>query len=184
MTAAVILAAGAGRRMGGPKALMMLDDETLLRRAVKSALDAGCSPVVAVVGTWEPGLEGLEVQTVVNAQAAEGMASSIRAGIAALPAIARAVLLLAVDQPKVGTPLLRTLLAMAGMEPQRPVACAYGGSRGVPAVLPRRLFPELLALRGDHGAKAILLREDATALPFPEGGVDLDTPEDWERLRR
>jgi molybdenum cofactor cytidylyltransferase len=64
------------------------------------------------------------------------------------------------------------------------VACAYGGTLGVPAVLPRRLFPDLQALRGDRGAKAILLREGAASLPFPAGEADLDTPEDLARIRR
>jgi len=55
---------------------------------------------------------------------------------------------------------------------------------GIPAILPRRLFPDLLDLRGDRGAKAILLRENAATLPFPEGEADLDTPEDFARFRR
>ena len=78
----------------------------------------------------------------------------------------------------------RKLLALAASDPARPAACAYGGTLGVPAVLPRRLFHDLLALRGDHGAKPILLREKAAALPFPEGKTDLDTPEELERFRR
>ncbi len=184
MTAGLILAAGAGRRMGGPKALVTVDGETLLRRAAQSALEAGCSPVVAVVGLWEPGLGDLAVHRVVNGEAKEGMASSIRVGIAALPEEVQAVLILTVDQPAVDGPLLKRLLILAAEDPLRPVACAYGGTLGIPAVLPRRLFPDLLALSGDRGAKAILLREQAAALVFPGGEADLDTPEDLERLRR
>jgi molybdenum cofactor cytidylyltransferase len=112
------------------------------------------------------------------------MASSIRAGIASLPEKAVSALILTVDQPSVDAALLRRLLAMASEDPARPVACAYGGTLGVPALLPRRLFPDLLALRGDRGAKAILLRENATALPFPGAESDLDTPEDLDRVRR
>lgn len=184
MIGAVILAAGEGRRMGTPKAHLVVDGETLLRRAVKAALAAGCSPVVAVVGEGDPHLHGLEVTAVVNAGAAEGMASSIRAGIAALPAQSSAALILTVDQPGVDASLLRRLLALSAQAPARPAACAYGGTLGVPAVLPRRLFPDLQALRGDRGAKAILLREGAAALPFPAGEADLDTPEDLARIRR
>ncbi|WLT33293.1 nucleotidyltransferase family protein [Geothrix sp. PMB-07] len=182
--AAIILAAGSGRRMGGPKALLRLEGETLLRRAVRAALEAGCAPVIAVVGDWDPGLSGLPVQAIPNPGAAEGMASSIRAGLAALPAEAEGVLLLTVDQPAVDTVLLKRLMALAGEAPMHPAACAYAGTLGVPALLPRRLFPELAALEGDRGAKAILQREQALTLPFPEGERDLDTPADIKRLKR
>jgi CTP:molybdopterin cytidylyltransferase MocA len=179
--AALVLAAGAGRRMGGPKALLDLGGETLLRRAVRAALEAGCAPVLAVVGDWDPGLANLEARAVPNPEAAEGMASSIRAGVAELPGGTEAVLLAAVDQPAVDADLLGRLLDLHRREPERPAACAYAGTLGIPAILPRRLFPELLALRGDRGAKALLLRENATALPFPEGARDLDRPEDLLR---
>lgn len=184
MIPAIILAAGAGRRMGGPKALLPVAGGTLLQRIVRTALGAGCHPVIAVVGDWDPGPLEPGVTLVHNRAAAEGMASSIRAGTAALPATSAAALLLAVDQPAVDVDLLRRLLALAGAAPERPAACAYGGSLGIPAVLPRHLFPDLLALRGDRGAKAILQRENATTLPFPEGESDLDTPEDLDRIRR
>ncbi|WP_243286056.1 nucleotidyltransferase family protein [Geothrix terrae] len=178
MSAAIILAAGAGRRMGGPKALLRFEGETLLRRAARAALEAGCSPVIAVVGDWDLGLEGLDVLPVINPGAAEGMASSIRTGIAALPPETPAALILTVDQPAVDAVLLRRLLALAATDPDRPAACAYAGTLGIPAVLPRRCFPELLALRGEAGAKGILLREATQGLPFPEGARDLDSPED------
>lgn len=184
MIAAVILAAGSGRRMGGPKALLRLHGETLLHRAARTALEAGCSPVLAIVGDWDPGLDDLPVQSLLNTGASEGMASSIRLGIAALPLEAQAVLILAVDQPTVDGPMLERLLTLATMDAARPAACGYGDTLGVPALFPRRLFAELLTLRGDRGAKGILQREAAAVLPFPEGEADLDTPEDLERLRR
>lgn len=164
--------------MGGPKALLRFEGETLLRRAARAALEAGCNPVITVVGDWDPGLEGLTVLSVINSEAAEGMASSIRAGIAALPQETPAALILTVDQPAVDAVLLRRLLALAATNPDRPAACAYGGTLGIPAVLPKRCFPELLALRGEAGAKAILLREATQGLPFPQGAHDLDSPED------
>lgn len=181
MTAALILAAGAGRRMGGPKALLPFQGETLLRRAARAALGAGCRPVIAVVGPWDPDLGDLEVRAVVNPEAAEGMASSIRAGLGALPPGAAGVLILGVDQPAVDAALLARLLALAAADPERPTGCAYAETVGIPAVLPRRLFPDLMALQGDRGAKAILQRECATALPFPAGAEDLDEPGDLRR---
>ncbi|HEX9010315.1 MAG TPA: nucleotidyltransferase family protein [Holophagaceae bacterium] len=182
--AAVVLAAGAGRRMGGPKALLVVDGETLLRRAARVALAAGCTPVVAVVGPWDPELEDLGILVTPNPEAEEGMASSIRAGLAALPAGVEAVLLLGVDQPAVDTGLLRDLLERFRQSGGRPAACAYADTLGIPAVFPARLLPDLLDLRGDRGAKAILLQEGAITLPFPEGAWDLDGPEDLARIRR
>jgi CTP:molybdopterin cytidylyltransferase MocA len=192
MTAALILAAGSGTRMGGPKAQLLLAGQPLLQRAIQAARTAGCDPVFAVVRdgvddialNGGPDVQDAPVRLIHNPEAAEGMASSLRRGVAALPPEAEAVLLLTVDQPAVDAALLRDLLALAAREPRRPAACAYAGTLGIPAVVPRRLFPDLLALRGDRGAKAILLREQAAALPFPEGAQDLDTPEDLARFRR
>lgn len=184
MIPALILAAGSGRRMGGPKARLVLDGETLLQRTVRIARAAGCTPVVAVVGDWDPGAMDSSVHVVRNPDAAEGMASSLRHGIAALPGSADAVLVLAIDQPAVEAPLLlRLLLLHAAQEGAVPVACAYEGSLGIPAILPARFFPELLALEGDRGAKGLLLRENAQTVPFPEGAWDLDTPEDLRFTR-
>ena len=182
--AAIVLAAGAGRRMGGPKALLVVEGETLLRRSTRAALAAGCAPVVAVVGPWDPDMEDLDIRVVPNPEADEGMASSIRAGLAALPDDVEGVLLLAVDQPAVDGNLLRDLLDLFRRSGGRPAACAYADTLGIPAVLPAHLFPDLRALRGDRGAKAILVREGAAALPFPEGARDLDRPGDLDRIRR
>jgi len=168
--------------MGGPKALLVLEGETLLRRAARTALEAGCTPVVAVVGPWDPGLGDLAVETVVNAAASEGMASSIRSGLTALPDGVEAALLLAVDQPAMDATLLRDLMDLFQRSGHRPAACAYEGTMGIPAVFPRRLFPDLQQLTGDRGAKEILVREGAATLPFPEGAHDLDQPEDLDRI--
>ena len=182
MIAAVVLAAGSGRRMGGPKALLRLGEETLLQRAIRQARDAGCAPILAVVGSWDPG--PLAAQAVVNGDPGSGMAGSIRLGIAALPPEVEAVLLLAVDQPGVPAEHLRRLRARYLASPGRPVASAYADTLGIPAILPRRLFPALGALQGDRGAKTLLLAEAADVLPCPEGAMDLDTPEDLARFRR
>ncbi|HJW71525.1 MAG TPA: nucleotidyltransferase family protein [Geothrix sp.] len=181
---ALILAAGSGKRMGGPKALRIWEGETLLHRTARIALTAGCQPVLAVVGNWDAGAIELPLQLIANPEAAEGMASSIRAGVAALPPGAKGVLLLTVDQIRLNEAVLRQLLGNFLETPDQPIACAYAGTLGIPAVLPRRLFPALLALRGDRGAKGILLQEEALAIPFPGGEEDLDTPQDLLTFRR
>lgn len=185
MIAAVVLAAGASRRLGQPKQLVELAGEALLRRAVRMALEAGCRPVVAVVPPEHTRLaavlEGLEVQLCVNPDAAEGMGASIRAGVGALPDSADAVLLLTVDQVAVDTALLRRLLA-AYPTGEGALASAYEDQVGIPAVFPVRLFPALRRCKGDKGARDLL--KGARTLAFPRGGEDLDTPEDLARLRR
>ena len=182
--AAVILAAGAGRRMGQPKARVVLQGESLLHRTARVTLAAGCAPVLAVVGSAEAGPSDLDVRVVPNPEAEEGLASSIRAGVMALPPDTPATLFLAVDQPQVDAALLTRLMALYRLSPDLPAACAYAGTLGIPAVFPRRLFPQLLGLAGDRGAKAILLREGAASLPFPGGALDLDTPADLDSFRR
>jgi molybdenum cofactor cytidylyltransferase len=178
---AVILAAGFGRRMGGPKALLELEGESLLQRTVRLARKAGFDPVLAVVGDWEAG--PVAARLVPNPATSEGMASSIRAGITALAPEADRVLLLAVDQLAVDAALLGRIRARSADHPVRPIACAYADTVGIPAVFTRRLFPELLALRGDQGANTLLLREAPVLLPFPGGALDLDLPEDLAALR-
>lgn len=186
MIPALLLAAGSGRRMGGPKALLILGGETLLDRMIRIAATAGFGPLVVVVSDWyqEAADPRPDLLVVRNPHAAEGMAGSLRAGLSVLPPEATAVLILTLDQPAVDGDLLRRLQTLAMTQLDQPVACAYAGTLGVPAILPRRLFPELMALEGDQGAKAILLRQGAAALPFPEGEDDLDTPEDLARFTR
>ncbi len=166
---AIILAAGAGLRLGEPKATRM-------------ALAAGCQPVVAVIRPGQELLPKAKVHWVTNDNAGEGMASSIRAGLAALPAEVSGALLLTVDQVRLETHLLVQLLDCFRGHPQVPVACAYAGTLGIPAIIPRRLFPALACLHGDQGAKGILIQEATLPVSFPGGADDLDRPEDILRL--
>lgn len=190
--AAVVLAAGASRRLGRPKQLVRVAGEPLVRRAVRAALGAGCAPVVVVTGASarevETALAGIAATFVHNDAFEEGLASSLRAGVAR--AIASTppcdgVLVALVDQPDVDEALLRELLArFAGSHGTRTVACAYAGGFGVPALFPRALAPELLARRGDRGAKALLEEraEEVIAVRFPAGGTDVDVEADLLRL--
>jgi molybdenum cofactor cytidylyltransferase len=178
---AVILAAGASRRLGRPKQLVELGGETLLRRTVRAA-QAGCAPVLVVVGSRAPEMEahlaGLALTIVANPEWEEGMAASLRCGIAALPPGTEAALFLVCDQLQVDGALVQRLLEAHRAHPGAVVACAYGGGRGIPSIFPARCFPALLELRGDRGARGMLHGDDVVVIPFPGGERDVDGPED------
>jgi molybdenum cofactor cytidylyltransferase len=187
---AIVLAAGGSRRLGEPKQLLRLAGQPLVRRAALAALGSRATRTLVVTGAHaervEAALAGLAAEPVRCADWQTGLAASLRAGVSA--ALARgdaAVLLLLADQPAADRALLDRLIAehCAGHEL---VASHYGGEPGVPAVFAPRFARELLALEGDRGAKALLLRERArvACLPFPGGELDVDTPEDWARVSR
>lgn len=177
---AVILAAGASRRLGRPKQLVQLGGESLLRRAVRAA--RACDPVLVVLGCAAEAvaadLAGLDVTLVPNPGWAEGMAGSIRCGVRALPAGASGVLFLVCDQPAVDAALVERLLAAHRAEPGAVIACGYQGIRGTPSLFPARCLPRLLELRGDRGARGLLGEAGTVVIPFPEGALDVDRPED------
>ncbi len=184
MIAALVLAAGGSSRMGGPKQLIELDGKTLLRRAVETAIASQVGFVVVVLGhQWERmalETEGLDVKIVVNPEWHVGMSSSLRAGLQALPDTAEAALITLCDQPMVTAENLRDLLALFAESGKPLAACRYAGALGVPAVLARTLFPELMQLSGDVGARKILQAHAAEAgvMEFPDAAIDLDTPID------
>jgi len=179
MIAAVILAAGASTRLGEPKQLIMMGDETLLERAVRLADDAGCAPIVVVLGASSNRImERCDIRparVLVNSLWAEGMASSVRVGVSAAGE-ADGVILIACDQPAVSASHLRALMVSGDT-----TASAYAGRRGIPAYFPAASFAGLLLLRGDTGARDLL--RHAHAIDLPGGELDIDTPEDVANMR-
>ncbi len=189
---AVVLAAGQARRMGGrPKPLCPVEGEPMVRRVVRRALEAVDGGVVVVVGAHAPavakGVQGLgpRVVTVVNPRFAEGMSTSLKAGIHALPPVAGGALILLADQPGVSAGLLRRLkMAWQGGVA---AACRYpDGSAGPPCILGKELWPQVEGLSGDEGARRILAHL-ASRLVLVEADAsqlaDVDTPEDLEDWR-
>jgi molybdenum cofactor cytidylyltransferase len=178
---AVILAAGASKRLGQPKQLIAIQGESLIHRMARIALQA-CEPVLVVLGSgaerMKAALGDLPVRCVNNLDWEEGMASSLRAAVSALPPETRAATFLVCDQPALDQALLEAILHLHQEHPGRRIASAYAGIRGIPALLPCQDFDAILRLRGDRGAKGMLLGDDVLEIPFPGGEVDLDRPED------
>lgn len=184
---AVVLAAGKGSRFGSPKQLLEMDGETLLDRACRTALEAGCDPVVRILGAHADLIlerrcpEGVE--TLIYADWEKGMGSSLAAGLSHLLALCpelEAVFVLLPDQPSVTAELLETM--KSGLPRASVVWCGHRNVTGPPALFAREHFKELLSLDGDRGAKAVAARHQAAVMPFPEAVWDIDSPETWERF--
>ena len=159
----------------------LLSGETLLARAVRTATEAGLGNVFVVVSSTHPAVfaeaRRLGCEVVVNEEAMEGMASSIRAGVGALPETATGVVVMTCDQPAVSAEHLRALVT-GGDEL---VASAYAGRKGVPAYLPAGCFAALQELRGDMGARDLL--REARTVELANGDLDVDSDEELERAQ-
>jgi CTP:molybdopterin cytidylyltransferase MocA len=189
-TVAVVLAAGASRRLGRPKQLVVHRGRTLVRAAVEEALASSCNRVGVVLGARahaiSAAMSGLDVDVVVNRAWREGVASSIRAGVSwARQRECAAALFVLCDQPALTSAHLdRLAQAHEGGAPI--VASRYGDVLGVPALFDRAELPALLELRGDEGAKRVIHERGALGIDWPEGGRDIDTQDDvaWLMRRR
>ena len=181
---AVVLAAGAGTRFGGGKLTAAWGGGRLIDGAIAAALAAPVRGVVVVTGA-DPAAAGLSgdgrLRLVHAPDYAEGMAASLRAGIAALAADTAGAFLFLGDMPRVPhatAPALAEALA-AGALAAAPV---FAGRRGHPVIFARALFADLLMLRGDQGARSILdhLGDRLALVPAPDAGVlfDVDSPGD------
>ena len=174
--------------MGQQKLLLPLNGEALVRRVVNQVADAGFDEVLVVVGSaFEQvlvALKGLPVRHAVNADFASGMGSSFRTAVTNLPDSEAAMFALA-DQPFVTSTEYRKVLDTY-LEHKSPiVSVRYGDVMAPPHLFARELFPELASL--EHGARPVLLshRDKTTILRFPADLlVDVDTPEDYEEVRR
>ncbi len=177
--------------MGSPKQLLRVAGTTLVRRSAEVALASRCAGVYVVVGAEAEAvrreLSELRLEVVENQRWERGLAGSIRVGIEAVRAAADgfdAAILAPVDQPGVQPALLDRLIQVFEDGEREIVASAYSDTVGAPALFSRRHFAELAALRGDRGAKSVLQAREAEVarVPFPEGAIDLDTPDDYQRF--
>jgi molybdenum cofactor cytidylyltransferase len=189
MPSAVILAGGASTRMGRPKLALPARGEPMLRRVARAALASRCGEVIVVLGgdaeTYRPLLDGLDVRVAHNPVPEEGIGSSIRTGVAAVRAGAPGVVVLLADQPFVTVGAIDRLIETADASGRRVVASSFDETIGPPAFFHRDLFPELLALTGDRGARAVIDRHagDRILVPLdPAAAPDVDTPADLRAM--
>jgi len=186
----VLLAAGGSRRFGSPKQLARIGGESLLRRMARIALASDTAGCVAVLGARASRLRrelaGLDARVVIAPRWREGIARSLGAGIAALPAEARGALVLLADQAAIEPFHLDELTAAWRNEPRRIVAACADGRLGPPAIIPRRLFRSAMRMRGDTGARE-LLRDPAAGtigIELPAAAFDVDRAPDLAAARR
>lgn len=189
--AAIILAAGASdRMMGKHKLLLPVAGRPMIAAVIETALAAGSSPVVVVTGSSEdelqPILRKYDVTVAHNPNWMEGMSGSIRIGIAALPPDTEAAGVMLGDMPLLQPATLEALQAQSFQNRDSIVHPAFKGQQGHPVIFPARFFPDLLDLKGDQGAKALLSTYAAdvieVAVDSPEILMDCDTNEDYSRI--
>jgi molybdenum cofactor cytidylyltransferase len=186
--AAVILAAGNSSRMGQPKQLLEFNKTSLIRHVATIALASKADSVSVVLG-WEAESLGRHVKdlgmtTLFNPNWQEGISSSIRSAVSALWKETDAVMFLLCDQLFITSDHLDEMIDGYLRTGKQIVASAYGNTLGVPALFGKIIFPELLKLKSDHGARRVILSHEQGTLgiPFPAGEFDVDYPSDYEKL--
>jgi len=188
----IILAAGASTRLGKPKQLLQYRGKTLLAHAINEAVNSNADAVVVVLGKdanlFKKELDEKKVRVAINSSWEEGMASSLRLGMDTLlkdkPYI-DAVIFMVCDQPHISSSVLNELIITQQKTTKQIVTSNYGDSMGPPALLHKKYFEELMKLSGDAGARKIIQKNmnDVATILFPEGNIDIDTEEDYEKLK-
>jgi molybdenum cofactor cytidylyltransferase len=191
--AAVVLAAGQSRRMGGPnKLLEQVGGKSLVRIAAEQAIASRARPVIVVTGhqreRMEQALAGLPVRFVHNPDFDQGLGTSLKAGIAAVPEDSDGAVVCLGDMPQVRADLIDQL--MQAFDPDKGalvILPTFDGKRGNPVLWSRRFFPELMAVEGDVGARHLIGHYAEAVLDVPVGDraalLDVDTPEALRALQ-
>ncbi len=186
--AGVILAAGGSTRFGSPKPLARWRGKPLVSHCVAAALQAGLAPVVVVTGSAgdqvEAVLAGLPVVIQPNGDWQDGLSTSIKAGVRALPSQIGAVIFLHADQPQTSPVLMRKLIELKQTTNAPIISPLVDGSRGNPVLFDRGIFSDLLNLEGDVGGKALFSNYQVEWLPWhdPNQALDIDTPADFQKF--
>jgi molybdenum cofactor cytidylyltransferase len=190
--AVIILAAGRSTRMGTNKLVEDLGGRPLVRHVAAVAMASKARPVIVVTGhepeRIETALSGLEIPFVHNPAFADGLSTSLQAGVAALPEEVDAAIVMLGDMPLVQTAVIDALCRAFEAKPDASAAVPVTkGEWGNPVLLSRRVFADVATLQGDAGARKLLTERRAEVIEVPVGGegvlLDLDTPEALERVR-
>lgn len=189
----IILAAGASERLGQPKQLLLFKNQTLVRRAVETAIQTAAEKIIVVLGAnfeaIKNEIEDLDCAIVLNENWKDGMSASIKTGLEKLletaPEISAAIISLC-DQPLVESEHFDKLIESFYRTEKFIVSAFYKNKFGVPALFSKEMFSELLNLEGDRGARNLLNNdaENIEKIEMPEAAIDVDTPEDFENLTK
>lgn len=189
-TAIIILAAGESNRMRIPKQLLPFRGKNMLQHAVDEASASKADLVFAVLGANAERIKRVlrpsRAQVLVNEHWSEGISSSIRVGVNALPATVGSAIISLCDQPYASLRTFNNLLDSSLTTGKSIIACEYGATSGTPALFSRKYFDQLVRLDGDRGAKKIILEhnDDVARIPFAEGTIDIDTAEDYQQFMK
>ena len=188
--AGILLAAGTSSRMGSNKLLFELGGESVLRGAARRALAAGVSPLLVVLGheaeRAEQELAGLPCRVVINPGYEQGINSSLKTGVSAVPAEAQAAVVMLADMPFVTPEMLAGLIARFRSSEAPLVISDYEGVHAPPMLYDRSLFGELLTMTGEGCGRQVVKRhrDEAEVLSWPVSALaDLDVPEDYTRVK-
>lgn len=189
--AVVILAAGQSSRMGQPKQLLKYQNKTLLQHAIDTAKQSSVQSIIVVLGSNAdiilPETDVFGIQVVKNDDWQTGMASTIGCGIQTLRTQntdVDAVILMVCDQPFATSDLLNSLIEKQKETGKSIIASQYGGTIGTPALFQKQFFTELMELKGDSGAKKVMMQDKdlLATVPFSKGSIDIDTIDDYKTL--
>lgn len=191
--ALIILAAGKSSRLGSPKQLLEYKGKNLLQHSIDTALGSHASPLVLVLGSESDEIKKQlnkdRISIIENPDWESGMASSIRCGIQKILTDFNetdAVIIMVCDQPYVSSELLNQLIITHQTSGKNIIASRYDQILGTPALFHKNMFTELIALEGDRGAKVLFNKfsDEIALVDFKDGGIDIDTSEDYKNLAK
>jgi len=184
----IVLAAGSSSRMGKPKQLLDIRGVPLLVKTIQAALQSKAGSVTIVLGSNDAMhrevISNLNIDIVENTTWQQGMGNSLKAGLNHLLSknpMLNAVIIMVCDQPSITADHLNDLIDTYVSNKRSIVASYYSNAPGVPALIDKKIFRELLSIHDSHGAKKIILQhpDETDLINFPSGAIDLDTPEDY-----